>query len=334
MASRLFFSLDALKPQNTGTGGSLTTVTGKEVPGFVNIAFANLKLNKRGSLAPIWHPNANKLGYCTAGEVLVSIRSPSANETFTVKEGDMVFIPQGFIHHIENISDKESVIQFVFDNVQPETMHLSQAIYSIADTVFDSTFGTQLGFSQGLKKTKKEELLKTLPPLQKSSFNSKSQYKYDIGDSTKTVFTKGGYLQEGIKGNFPVLQGLGILGFGLNQKGCVEPHWHTNAGELVFIVKGKTRITVLAPDGSVESLQVNAGEGAFAPASHFHNIENVGSEDVEVIAFFNNEAPNYIGIGEVIGSYPNELLTSVFNTPPGYWDNFKKNETPLVIVPV
>lgn len=81
----------------------------------------------------------------------------------------------------------------------------------------------------------------------------------------------------------PILEGLGILGFGLNPKGVVEPHWHTNAGELVYIVKGQTRITVLAPDGKVEVMEVNGGQGAFAPASHFHNIENIGKEKVEVI---------------------------------------------------
>jgi len=132
----------------------------------------------------------------------------------------------------------------------------------------------------------------------------------------------------------PVLEGLGILGFGLNPKGVVEPHWHTNAGELVYIVKGKTKITVLAPDGNVEVLNVNGGQGAFAPASHFHNIENVGSDNVEVIAFFTNAEPNYIGIGEVIGSFPNEVLASVFNVSPDYFVNFKKTEEPLIIVPL
>ncbi len=146
--------------------------------------------------------------------------------------------------------------------------------------------------------------------------------------------TKGGYLQVGTRVNLPKLEGLGILSFGLNPKGIVEPHWHTIAGELVYIVKGKTRITVLSPDGQVEVLEVSAGEGAFAPASYFHNIENIGSDPVEVIAFFSNSDPDYLGIGEVVGSYSNELLASVFNTSPDYFNEFQKPEKPLVIVPV
>lgn len=334
MASKYFFSLNSLKPQMSNKSGSMTYVTSKEVPGFVNISFCNLKLNKRGSVEPIWHPNAAKVGYCVEGNNLVTIRTPTGTENFTVKKGEMFFIPKGYVYHIENIGDGESVINFALNNNLPETMVLSKAVYSISDAVFNSTFNTQSNFVDGLKKIKSEELIKTLPNLKSTPNEVGSTYKFDIEDSNKAILTKGGYLQLGTKSNLPALNGLGILGFGLNPKGIVEPHWHTNAGELVYIVKGKTLITVLAPDGHVESLEVNAGEGAFAPASHFHNILNVGSDDVEVIAFFSHEDPDYIGIGEVVGSYSNDLLASVFNTSANYFDTFKKPEKPLVIVPI
>ena len=334
MASKFFFSLESIKPQQSTPAGSLTSVTLKETPGFVNISFANLRLKKRGSLAPIWHPNANKIGYCTEGNVLVSIRTPKQAETFTVKKGEIFFIPQGYVHYIENIDEKESAISFALNHATPETMRLSNAVYSISNSVFNSTFATQNGFVDQLKKSKDEELIKTLPSLTNIPSPIGSLYKFGIEDSKKAILTKGGYVQLGTKTNLPTLQGLGILGFGLNPKGVVEPHWHTNAGELVYIVKGHTRITVLSPDGTVDVLEVKSGEGAFAPASYFHNIENIGPGDVEVIAFFSHEDPDYMGIGEVVGSYSNELLTSVFNTPPNYWDNFKKPENPLVIVPV
>lgn len=333
MFSKFFFSLESIKPQESTEAGSLTHITSKEAPGLVNISFANLRLKKRGSLTPIWHPNANKLGYCVEGNVLVSIRTPEKVEIFAVKKGEIFFIPQGYVHHIENINEKESVISFALSNSIPETMYLSKAVYSISNSVFNSTFKTQTGFVDGLKKSKNEELIKTMPSLTTTPSPTGSPYKFDIEDSKKAILTKGGYVQLGTKINLPILEGLGLLGFGLNPKGAVEPHWHTNAGELVYIVKGQTRITVLSPDGNVDVLEVKGGEGAFAPALYFHNIENVGPDEVEVIAFFSHENPDYIGIGEVVGSYSNELLTSVFNTSPNYWDNFEKPEKPLVIVP-
>lgn len=334
MASKLFFSLDSIKPQHNYSAGCLTSVTSDEVPGFVNISFANLKLNPHGSLEPIWHPNANKIGYCIQGSGLVTIRTPRAAEEFSVKEGEVFFIPQGYVHHVENIEDKELIINFAFNHAKPQTMCLSKAMYSLSEHVFTSTFNTEASFLSGLKKTKNDDLIKTLANGTRPNPSNNSRFKFDIEDSAKPILTKGGYLQLATKQNLPILDGLGILGFGLNAYGVVEPHWHTNAGELVYIVKGKTRITVLSPDGHVEVLEVNGGQGAFAPASHFHNIENTGTEEVEVIAYFSHADPDYIGIGEVFGSYSNEVLASVFNVQPSYFNNFVKGGEPLVIVPV
>lgn len=331
MTSEKFFSLKTIKPVENNEAGKLTTVTSKESPGFVDISFAHLQLKKQGLLKPIWHPNANKIGYCTQGKGLVSLRTPDRLEIFTVEAGEMFFVPQGFVHQIQNGDEADCVIHFALDHTNPEVMAFDEALLSIPDTVFKATFNTPAGFVKGLKKQK--NLLMTLPE-GKSPDPMSSPYKYNIEKSDKSIVTQGGYLQLGIQTNLPVLKGLGILGFGLNPQGSVEPHWHTNAGELVYIVKGKTRITVLSPNGKLEVLEVSGGEGAFAPASHFHHIENIGTEEVQVIAFFSHALPNYIGIGEVLGSYSNEELAALFNTAPGFFEACKKPQGPLVIVPL
>lgn len=332
MTSPYYFNLNSIKAQ-VNDAGSIAYVTSKEMPGLVNLSFCNLKLKPRGSTEPIWHPNAGKIGYCIDGKALVSIRAPSEKEEFTVKKGEIFFIPQGYIHHIENIDATDCVINFALNHSLPETMYFSKAISSISDSVFNGTFNTPPHFVDSLKKPKDASFIKTLSALKAPIPDIGSKYKFAIEGSDKAIHTKGGYLQVGTKTNLAVLQGLGILGFVLTPHGIVEPHWHTNAGELVYIVKGNTRITILSPDGHQDVLEVNAGEGAFAPASHFHNIENIGLGEVEVIAFFSHAEPNYIGIAEVLGSYSNELLSSVFNLPTNYFDQLKKTQKPLVIVP-
>lgn len=333
VASKFFFSLEAIKSQSFEEG-ALTSVTAHDVPGFVNISFENLRLHKGAILLPIWYPNAAKLCYCTEGRALVTMRTPSKVENFSVESGEMFFIPQGYVHSIQNGGENECVLKCALNHVLPEVMHFAAAIYSLSDTVFNATFNSSSGFVEGLKRSKSESLITTAPLSKETVYNPTSVYKFDIGKSAKPVLTKGGYLQLGTKKTLPTLEGLGILRFGLNAKGAVEPHWHTNAGELVYIVKGKTCITLLSPNGAVEIVEVNGGEGIFAPASYFHNIENVGLEPVEVIAFFSHADPDYIGIGEVMGAYSSEVLASVFKVNPSYFENFKKPEAPLIIVPL
>lgn len=334
MASKLFFDLQSIKAQKSFAGGKSIDVTSDEMPGLVNISFSLLKLNKGGFQEPIWHPNGNKIGYCTQGSALVTIRSPGAADVFPVAEGDVFFVPKGYVHTIANRDAKETVIAFAINHNKPEEMYLSKAVYSLSDSVFTATFNTPSDFFNGIKKNKKDELIKTLPLNSHAPKNTTSPSKFNIEGSRKVINTKGGYVQAALKDNLPVLEGLGILGFGLNPKGVVEPHWHTNAGELIYILKGTSRITVLAPNGNPEALEVKGGQGAFAPASHFHNIENIGTDDVEVIAFFSDAQPDFIGVGEVLGSYTNEMLGSIFNVTPNYFDSLKKPSGPLVIVPV
>jgi oxalate decarboxylase len=41
-----------------------------------------------------------------------------------------------------------------------------------------------------------------------------------------------------------------------------------------------------------------------------------------------------MGFGEVLGSYSNEMLASIFGVSPGYFDKLKKPSGPLVILPL
>lgn len=161
-------------------------MTSKEMPGLVNISFGYLSLNERGSLEPVWHPNANKIGYCLKGSSLVSMRTPSGVESFTIKQGEIFFIPQGYIHQIENIEGAENIIGFALNSSNPETMYLSKAVGSISDNVFNSTFNTQGQFVKELKRSESKELV-TLPQLKRTPNFIASRYKFDIEESSKVV---------------------------------------------------------------------------------------------------------------------------------------------------
>lgn len=87
MKSKYFFSLDSIKPKNE-SGGSYIHITSDETPGFTNIALSSLKVKSGGSVEPIWHPNASKIGVCLQGSANISIRSPTTNNVFIVNEGD------------------------------------------------------------------------------------------------------------------------------------------------------------------------------------------------------------------------------------------------------
>lgn len=330
MNNKHFFNLNTLKPKMSGTGGSRTYVGKNEVSALNGISFELLKLNKDQALEPIWHPNANTIGYCLQGDLIVSILTPSTHETFTIQEGDVFFIPKGALHYLANEGDNEGQVAFAFSHDTLEELNLPQAVYSLSDFAFDATFGKAPHLLEDIQKSKQDSLFIQNGVNKKMPMIS-SRFKFNIDESNRYLTTKGGYLQAATKPNLPIIEGLGVFTFGLNPKGIVEPHWHTNAGELIYVIKGHVRVSVLSPDGSHDVQEIQAGEGGFAPESYFHSIENLENEDAKIVAFFNHADPNYIGIGQAVGLFSNEVLTSIFHLSPDRLKQFTPPTAALVI---
>jgi oxalate decarboxylase len=327
------FSLNSIESRDSHPWGSIKSVTSDTLPTLDNISFSQLILKKGALLKPIWHPNAHKIGYCTSGTCLVTARGPGKTSEYTVAKGEIFFIPKGFAHQLHNYADAECIVNFALSHHLPDIMTLEGSVDSIPDTVFNATFGTSPGFVASLKNADSAKRIVSQTTGKDIATGAEETHKFDIEKSEKVVAVQGGYLQLGIKKVFPILEELGILGIGLTPGGIVEPHWHTNAGELIFVVRGKARISVLSPDGVTETFEASEGEGAFAPASYFHHIENIGDGESEIIAFFSSAEPNYIGIGEVMGALTNEGLGAIFNTTPDHFKNLEKPQGPKVIVP-
>ncbi len=331
--SKYFYNARLVKEVESGPGGVIRVLTGDELSGLDDASLVEMDLKAKGVLKPLWHPNAEKIGYCTQGELMVSIHGPDGSEQFSVKPGEIFYIPQGLIHHIHNASESESVVRFALNNAKPETMMLSSAVDATSDAALHSTFGVSSDIAQSLKKTKNHELIGTCENLILGNHVSAHRYKFDIENSVKAISAAGGYLQVGLKVNLTALNGVGILGFGLNPGGAVEPHWHPNSGEIVYITKGRIRGMVLSPDRHLETQEVGAGEGFFAPAGHFHSIENIGDGSVEGIAFFNNAESSYVGLGEALGAFSDEVLASTFGLKAADLKKVNKPGGPLVVVP-
>ena len=70
-----------------------------------------------------------------------------------------------------------------------------------------------------------------------------------------------------------------------------EPHWHANASELTYCVKGDLLVSVLDDADGFSSFTISAGRCSTWPAAALHHIENLGSGEAELIPAFSHERP-------------------------------------------
>src|SRR5699024_8988825 len=73
----------------------------------LEIFILDIFLSKDNSVELHYHPNASELTYRISGEVEVAFINPSDNEwqSFILKAGDAVSIPQGFWHYARALTD-------------------------------------------------------------------------------------------------------------------------------------------------------------------------------------------------------------------------------------
>jgi oxalate decarboxylase len=312
------YDLEGASPQFISPIGSRTLMNADNFPILQGMGAALLRLQKGGIREPHWHPNAAELSLCINGNAEITIfGNNAARDTFTIKSGDLTFVPKGYFHDIQNIGDVEAKFVIVYDSDRPETLGISSAVGSLSPRVLNRAFGiSPTGLFDLLNYDSTREVTVGTKPVEDSGGNipnTPNTHKFNLGSINPQLQTSGGTAALGSVSFFPILKGLACYLIRLEPSGIIEPHVHPNAAELNYVIGGKARFTVLSPGGEVQSSEVGQGQVIFVPTGYFHYIENPDPINRgEVASFFGNENPAFIGIAAGLGAYSNDVLSSVF----------------------
>src|SRR5438876_12346265 len=83
-------------------------------------------------------------------------------------------------------------------------------------------------------------------------------FKFAMANQRGKV-TEGGSAKEATVHQLPISTGLAGVSMRLNAGALRELHWHANAAEWAFVVKGRVRSTVISPDGTSETNDFEPG---------------------------------------------------------------------------
>ena len=70
-------------------------------------------------------------------------------------------------------------------------------------------------------------------------------------------------------------------------------------------------MSILDPDGSLDTYRLEAGDVYFVPRAYPHQIEVVGEEDVHFLVFFDQPTPGDIGYRASASAFSRRTLASV-----------------------
>jgi oxalate decarboxylase/phosphoglucose isomerase-like protein (cupin superfamily) len=102
--------------------------------------------------------------------------------------------------------------------------------------------------------------------------------------------TEGGSAKEATIKQLPLSTGLAGVSMRLKPGGIRELHWHANAAEWAFVLKGRVRTTVIGPDSLAATDDFEPGDVWYFPRGHGHAIQNLTQEEAHFILVFDNGA--------------------------------------------
>jgi oxalate decarboxylase len=108
--------------------------------------------------------------------------------------------------------------------------------------------------------------------------------------------------------NFPVSDTIAAAHVIVKPGGLRELHWHQNADEWQYYIKGKGRMTVFFNGAHARTSDFNAGDVGYVPRTLGHYIENIGTEDLIFLEMF--KAPRFedLSLSEWVTHIPPQLL--------------------------
>lgn len=140
-------------------------------------------------------------------------------------------------------------------------------------------------------------------------------HKFPLSLTPPQLSTPCGSRTSATKSNFPILRGLSLYRLVIAE-GCFrEPHWHANADELSYCLRGEALVTIFASGNVHSQFTIAAGEMFFVPSGSLHAIENTGSGEVEFVITFSHEEAEDFGLSGFAGCLTPAVLGNTWNLP-------------------
>lgn len=137
------------------------------------------------------------------------------------------------------------------------------------------------------------------------------------------------YGKEATVVQLPISKGVAGVSMKLEPGAMRELHWHATAAEWAFVLEGRVRTTVIAPDGTAETNEFEPGDVWYFPRGHGHMLECLGNKPCHFILIFDNGYFSEFGtfsISDWIGHAPRPLLAKNFGVPESAFEGFPTEE--------
>lgn len=314
--------------------GSIRRLTADEFPLLERLSIKRMLLAAGSIREPHWHANANELGYVLGGTVLITIvDNADAVSCIRVAAGEMFHIGSGALHAIENVGDDTAELVIVFSHERPQDFSLHAAFGAMSNAVLGNTYDLAAGEFAALRRDTTSPYLvrRQGPAMVPADADRTDPHRFAIEAQSPPVDFAYGQARVSRTQFWPALRNLSMYSLRIADDGMREPHWHPETAELGYVHRGQARMSILDPDGSVDTYLLQPGDVYFIPRAYPHQIEVLG-EDVHFLVFFDQPTPGDVGYRLAASAFAPGVLAATFGMEAAGLPAFPKTvHDPLIV---
>lgn len=320
------------EPMKAYQGGRSNEATALNFPISKGIAGVNMYL-KPGELRELhWHANAAEWSYVLAGHCRVTVIDPQGrSEIKDFGPGDVWYFPRGHGHSIQGMGNEECHFILVFDSgyfSEFATFSMSDWIAQTPKEVLAKEFGMPVSAFDKFPKSEVYIAQGPVPtdmPAPESKNPPPLTHQYHLGAQAPSV-VPGGTFNVVSQKQFPISTTMTGAILKLKPLAIREMHWHPNADEWQYYIKGKARMTVFGSQGRKITREFEPGDVGYVPMGYGHYIESIGDEECEMLAVFNTGDYQEISLSQWLASNPSQLLQTNLGVTPEVVKGLRKRQ--------
>jgi oxalate decarboxylase family bicupin protein len=123
------------------------------------------------------------------------------------------------------------------------------------------------------------------------------------------VNVTGGQVRIADSTNFPLSKTVAAAHLLIDPGAMREMHWHPNADEWSFFIRGRARVTIFAAEGNARTFDYMAGDVGIVPQNMGHFVENLSDEEpLEMLEIFRADQFQDFSLFQWLGETPKRLV--------------------------
>jgi oxalate decarboxylase len=289
-------------PKRIQNGGWARQVTANDFAISKEISGVNMRLSAGGIRELHWH-QAAEWAIMTYGNCRITVLDAQGRPYVAdVKEGDLWYFPAGAPHSLQGLGPDGCEFVICFDDgyaTEFNTLLVTDWFIHTPPEVLAKNFGVpadtfakmplhDLWIFQG---TVPGDLAADRAAVAKNAEAPPYPFVYPLGSSSPVKQNANGSIRVADSSNFKVATTVASALVSVPPGGIREMHWHPNADEWQYYIKGNGRMTVFNTGPNALTMDFSPGDIGYVPRNYGHYIENVGATDLVVVGVF--RAPRY-----------------------------------------